>query len=88
MFKRILVAVAGSHTVDPALQEAIKPAEELRARLRVVHVVDAVKATFRKSSRKILEKADAGMRKAGMTTETKMLGIETFGHRRGLAPIN
>lgn len=94
MFKRILVAVDGSHTAELALQEAIKLAKELRTQLRAVHVVDEVslnwpeggdfaevKETFRKSSRKILEKADAEMRKAGMTAETKMLEIETFGHR-------
>ena len=94
MFKRILVAVDGSHTAEQALQEAIKLSKELRAQLRVVHVVDEVslnwpeggdfveiKETFRKSSRQILEKADAEMRKAGMTAETKMLEIETFGHR-------
>jgi len=94
MFKRILVAVDGSHTAELALQEAIMLAKELRAQLRVVHVVDEVslnwpeggdfeevKETFRKSSRKILEKADAEMRKAGMTAETKMLEIDTFGHR-------
>ena len=94
MFKRILVAVDGSHTAELALQEAIKLVKEHQAQLRVVHVVDEVslnwpesgdfeafKETFRKSSRKILEKVDAEMRKAGMTAETKMLEIETFGHR-------
>lgn len=94
MFKRILMAVDGSHAAELALQEAVKLAKELRAQLRVVHVVDEVslnwpeggdleevQETFRKFSRKILEKADAGMRKAGMTAETKMLEIETFGHR-------
>ncbi len=94
MFKRILVAVDGSHTAELALQEAVKLAKELRAQLRIVQVVDevslnwpeggdfaAVRETFRKSSRKILEKADAEMRKAGVTAETKMLEIETFGHR-------
>ena len=93
MFKRILVAVDGSHTAELAFQEAIMLAKELRAQLRAVHVVDevslnwpeggdfeAVQETFRKSGRKILENADAEMRKAGMTSETKMLGIETFGH--------
>jgi len=94
MFKRILVAVDGSHTAELAFQEAIMLAKELRAQLRAVHVVDevslnwpeggdfeAVQETFRKSGRKILENADAEMRKAGMTAETKMLEIETFGHR-------
>lgn len=42
MFKRILVAVDGSHTAELALQEAIKLAKELRAKLRIVHVVDVV----------------------------------------------
>jgi nucleotide-binding universal stress UspA family protein len=41
---------------------------------------EEVKETFRKSGRKILEKADAEMRKAGMTADIKMLEIETFGH--------
>jgi nucleotide-binding universal stress UspA family protein len=94
MFKRILVAVDGSHTAEQALQEAIKLAKELRAQLRVVHVVDAVSLNwpesgdfdevregFLKSSRKILEKAAAELRKAEMTAETKTLEIETFGHR-------
>ena len=93
MFNRILVAIDGSHTAELALQEAIKLAKELRAQLRVVNVVDEislnwpeggdfeeVKETFRKSGRKILEKADAEMRKAGMTADIKMLEIETFGH--------
>jgi nucleotide-binding universal stress UspA family protein len=94
MFKRILVAVDGSHTAELALQEAIKLAKELQAQLRVVHVVDEVslnwpeggdleqiKETFLKSGRKVLEKADAETRDAGMTAETKILEIETFGHR-------
>ncbi|MBI3343772.1 MAG: universal stress protein [Gammaproteobacteria bacterium] len=94
MFGHILVAVDGSATSDLALQQAIRLAKEQRSELRVVHVVDEVslnwpeggdfaevQETFRKSGRKILEKADAEMRKAAMTAETKLLEIETFGHR-------
>jgi nucleotide-binding universal stress UspA family protein len=93
MFKRILVAVDGSRTAGLALQEAFKLARELRAQLRVVYVVsevslnwpeggdfNAVMETFRKSGRKILDKADAELRNAGMTAETRMLEIETLGH--------
>lgn len=36
---------------------------------------EELKETFRISSRKILEKVEAEMRKAGMTAETKMLEI-------------
>ena len=94
MFKYVLVAVDGSHVAELALQEAVKLAKEFSAQLRVVHVVDEVslnwpeggdfeefKETFRKSSRKILEKVDAELHKMGMTAETKMIEIETFGHR-------
>lgn len=94
MFKRILVAVDGSHTAEQALQEAIKLSRELGAQLRVVHVVDEVSLnwpeggnfevvteTFRKSGRKILETAGAEMSKAGMTADIKMLEIQTFGRR-------
>ncbi len=94
MFKRILVAVDGSPTSALALQEAIQLAKEQQAQLRIAHVVDEatlnwpeggdfeeVQEAFRKSGRKILEKADAELRNAGMTAETKMLEIETFGHR-------
>ena len=42
MFKRILVAVDGSHTADQALQEAIELAKEFQAQLRIVHAVDIV----------------------------------------------
>jgi nucleotide-binding universal stress UspA family protein len=92
MFKRILVAVDGSHTSEQALQEAITLAKEPRAQLRVVNVVEeislnwpevgdfeALQDAFRKSGRMVLERADAEIRKAGMTTDTKMLEIETIG---------
>lgn len=84
----------GSYIAELALQEAVKLAKELRAQLRVMHVVDEVslnwpeggdfeefKETFQTSSHKILEKADAEMHKMGVTAETKRIEIETFGHR-------
>ena len=40
MYKKILVAIDGSHTSSLALQEAIKLAQEQSARLRLVHVID------------------------------------------------
>lgn len=42
MFKRILVAVDGSHTSEQALREAARLAGSLQAQLRIVHVVDNV----------------------------------------------
>jgi nucleotide-binding universal stress UspA family protein len=41
MYKQILVAVDGSNTSDAALQRALELAQEGRARLRVVHVIDS-----------------------------------------------
>lgn len=95
MFKRILVAVDGSHTADQALQEAIKLAKELRAKLRIVHAVDIVNINLgaefpnpselsdaiTKSGQEILRKAEAVARTAGIPVETRLIEIDTFGHR-------
>lgn len=43
--------------------------------------LEMIRETFLKSGRKVLEKADVEMRDTGVTAETKMLEIETFGHR-------
>ncbi|MFC5499385.1 universal stress protein [Caenimonas terrae] len=40
MFRRILVAIDGSPTSDRALEEAIRLAQTVTARLRLVHVMD------------------------------------------------
>ncbi len=94
MFRHILVAVDGSTTSDLALRESIQLATEQRSELRVVHVVDLatlnwpetgdiaeVYESFRAAGRKVIEKADAAVRAAGVTAETKLLEIETLGHR-------
>ena len=94
MFKKILVAVDGSAASDLAAQEAVQLAKEQQAQLRVVHVVDEVSfnwpdvgdfeeyiAAFRASGRKLLDKAEADARAAGVVVETKLLEVETLGHR-------
>ena len=95
MFKRIMVAVDGSQTADQALQEAISLATELQAQLRIVHAVDIVNinlgAEFPNSSeisdamtkngREILRKAEAVARAAGISVETRLIEIDTMGHR-------
>jgi nucleotide-binding universal stress UspA family protein len=95
MFKRILVAVDGSHTAEQALQEAIKLAKELRAQLRIVHAVDVVNLNLNiefpnpaeisdamtKSGREILRKAGAVASEAGIPVETRLIEIDTLGHR-------
>lgn len=94
MFKNILVAVDGSNTSALALQEAIHLAQEQKAKLRIAHVVDEttlnwpetgdvdeVQETFRQTGRKILETAMTAVHAAGMTAETRMVEIETFGRR-------
>ena len=40
MYPRILVAIDGSDTSNLALEQAVQLAEDQRARLRIVHVVD------------------------------------------------
>lgn len=95
MFKRILVAVDGSHTSELALQEAIKLAGEVQAELRIVHVVDNVNLNLSaefpnpseiwdamiKGGQTILHKAGAAANAAGIAVETGLIEIDTLGHR-------
>ena len=96
MYKRILVAVDGSHTAELALQEAIKLAKELQARLRIVHAVDVVNINIgaeefpnpagisdvmTRSGEEILRKAEAMAKTAGILVETRLIVIDTLGHR-------
>ncbi len=95
MFKRILVAVDGSDTAQQALQEAIKLAQELQARLRIVHAVDVVNLdlgtefpnpieiaeALTKGGQEILRKAQAVAKKAGIAAETHLIEINMLGHR-------
>lgn len=94
MFRRVVVAVDGSHTSELALQEAIKLCRELNSQLRVVHVVDpitlswpeggdlrAVTEALQRAGQHVLDKAEGVLRQAGMVAELKLLEIETIGHR-------
>jgi nucleotide-binding universal stress UspA family protein len=96
MYKRILVAVDSSATAERAFQEALKLAKSLAAQIRIVHVVDevtldwnfsdfgdlsAVQEQFRKTGRKVLEKALQSARQGGgAAVDTKLLEIEQYGH--------
>lgn len=95
MFKRILVAVDGSHTAELALHQAIKLAKELQAQLRIVHAVDIVNINLgtefpdpseisdaiTNSGQEILRKAEAVARTAGIQVETRLIEIDTLGQR-------
>jgi len=95
MFKRILVAVDGSDTAEQALLEAINLAKEHQAQLRIVHAVDIVNLNLgeefpnpseisdamTKSGQEILRKAEAVARGAGIPVETRLIEIDTLGHR-------
>ena len=95
MYKRILVAVDGSHTAELALQEAIQLAKSLGAQLRIVHAVDEVNlnwdAEFGDSSemrraltlsgRNILDKASAAATNAGVGADVKLIVIDTLNRR-------
>lgn len=94
MYRHILVAVDGSDTSKLALQEAITLVKEWQAQLRIVHVVeevtlnidamyvlDAYQEAMRKTGEEILRKAEAVARESGVKAETRLLEIETLGHR-------
>ena len=95
MFKRILVAVDGSHTAGLALHEAIKLSNEFQAQLRIVHAIDIVNynvvATefpnwseffdaITQNGQEILRKAEAEARTAGVPVESKLIVIDTMDH--------
>lgn len=94
MYRHILVAIDGSDTSKLALQEAITLVKEWQAQLRIVHVVeevtlnidaeyvlDAYQEAMRKTGEEILRKAEAVARESGVKAETRLLEIETLGHR-------
>ena len=94
MFKRILVAVDGSHTADQALEQAIKLVKELQSQLRIVHVVDVVNimgaefidstefsGAITKNGQEILNKAEAVARQAEIPVETRLIVIDSLGYR-------
>ena len=96
MYKRILVAIDGSHSSELALHEAIKLAKAMEGQLRLVHVVDEVSANWyaagyanpaeiweymAKSGRDILAKTAAAAAEAEVRADTKMIEITTSGRR-------
>lgn len=95
MYKRILVAVDGSNTSELALQEAVKLAKVFGAQLRIVHAVDEVILNWdaeyanpaeiweamAKTGRDILDKSVALAGASGIQVDSKLIEINTLGHR-------
>lgn len=87
MYQRILVPVDGSSTSNLALQEAIKLAKQMEARLELVHVYeDAIylvdenyfnyeelQKTIHDSGEKVLTAAEATVQAAGIPVETRLI---------------
>jgi nucleotide-binding universal stress UspA family protein len=85
MYKKILVAVDGSHTSALGLKEAIKLAKDQSARLVLLHVVDELAVTrypevvyyagdiigsLQEAGTRILAKAEAQVRRSGVRLQT------------------
>jgi len=95
MYKRILVAVDGSHTSEQALQEAVRLAREGDGSLHLVHVVDEVilesyseygsweelREPMRSAGRAILEKSETLAKAGGVKVDTKLLINDTLRER-------
>jgi nucleotide-binding universal stress UspA family protein len=93
MYQRILVPVDGSETSRVALQEAIKLASRLGARLKLVHVIEnarvfdaegmvdhsALRDIAARSGEQVLARAGEMAQKEGIDTETALL--ESGGER-------
>ena len=96
MYRKILVAVDGSPTSEIALREAITLAKDQAATLRLVHVVDESPAAMnvetvyqlddyerglRTAGERIVAKALASVRAAGLDAESKLVEIVTLNER-------
>lgn len=102
MYKRIMVAVDGSHTSELALQEAISLAKAAGAELRIVHAVDEVFLNWdaeyanpaeiweamAKTGRDILAKSVATAGAAGIQADSRLIEITTMGHRISQALVD
>jgi nucleotide-binding universal stress UspA family protein len=95
MYERILVPVDGSRTSDVALHEAIKLAGDQKAELRIVYVIEDVvpmwdaeflnineiREALRQTGGRILAKAEAVARDAGVKAETRLIDTTSPGAR-------
>ena len=95
MYKRILVPVDGSNTSDIALREAIQSVSDGKAELRIIHVVEdpvpmwdveflnlnEIRDALRQTGRKILAKAEAVARDAGIKAEIRLVEATPAGAR-------
>ncbi|WP_028219894.1 universal stress protein [Paraburkholderia oxyphila] len=90
MYERILMAFDGSETSKHALGEALRFAHLAGAQLCVAHVIDVVAplgmgltyvpadliATYREEAKKLLERARAEAKAAGVSCETELLEVQ------------
>ncbi|MBB5020014.1 nucleotide-binding universal stress UspA family protein [Chitinivorax tropicus] len=94
MYQRILVPVDDSETSHRALDEAIKFAQDQRAKVRLISVVDLaqfswggtefldtadLQASLRDAGRKTLQEAQARLKALAVEAETQL--VETWGGR-------
>ena len=95
MYKRILVAVDGSHTSTEAVHEAIRLAGDQRASLCFVYVVEEITINWdaefadpaeiwqaqRQAGQKLLDHAVAVAQKCGIHADTRLVEILKLGQR-------
>ncbi|MDE2253823.1 MAG: universal stress protein [Betaproteobacteria bacterium] len=96
MYKNILIAIDGSPVSDAALHHAIALAQDQRAHLHVVHVVDIMgmpwadlgesvevdmPAIYRQQGQSILQRALAQAAQAGLPATSTLLESESVGQR-------
>jgi nucleotide-binding universal stress UspA family protein len=95
MYKRVLVPVDGSSTSDNALREAIQSVSDHSAEFRIIHVlenvdpmwdveflnINEIREALRQTGGRILAKAEAVARDAGIKVETKLIEATPPGAR-------
>ncbi|MEJ2590312.1 MAG: universal stress protein [Candidatus Thiodiazotropha sp.] len=94
-YQRVLVTIDDSDISQLALQEAIRLARRLEARLCIVHGIDAVTTNaYKRTDREeflapqiaagqaILERAGSAAREAGLESEERLIEVDTMGRGR------
>jgi nucleotide-binding universal stress UspA family protein len=94
-YKNIMLAIDESNTSQLALQEAIKLAKNLNAKLNIIHVIDETALNqvdeflefdslwnaYREAGKELLERIDNQLKSSGLTFTSRLIELKPLGGR-------